>query len=163
MAYFRNRCLEEILKPKYKDFDYVIVIDLDLLGGFSVNGISSSFGYDDWDLIAANGCSFLHFITNGSFSYYDQLAYRDKEKRRITGYSLDDESGSFAPRPNYDVKDTSLHPVTSAFGGLAIYRKEIFDVCSYDGYDCEHICLHDCMLAHGYKKMYTNPQMVVFQ
>ncbi len=165
MAYFRNKCLQEIRKPQYNDFDYVIVIDLDLLGGFSINGISSSFNHDNWDMIAANGCSFLRFATTDILDYYDQLAYRDKKGRRIRGFCIDDMCNveSFAPKPNYDITDTKLYPVTSAFGGLAIYRKEIFDICSYSGYDCEHICLHDCMIKHGYGRMFTNPQMVTLQ
>jgi len=166
MAYFRNKCLEEVKKPKYKDFDYVIVVDLDLLGGFSVDGISSSFGYDNWDMIAANGCGFIRFATTGALDYYDQLAYRDKKGRRIRGFCVDDickNAKSFTPNPSYNITDTILYPVTSAFGGLAIYRREIFDICSYAGYDCEHICLHDCMIKHGFDRMFTNPQMVTLQ
>ncbi len=165
MAKFRNKCLQEVRNPEYKDFNYVIVVDLDLLGGFSANGIASSFGYDNWDMIAANGCGFLSFVTTGAFDYYDQLAYRDKKGKRIGYYcgTACNDQKSFTPKPQYDIADTKLYPVTSAFGGLTIYKKKIFDTCSYAGYDCEHICLHDCMIKHGFDKMFTNPQMVTLQ
>jgi hypothetical protein len=39
----------------------------------------------------------------------------------------------------------SVHPpvrVRSAFGGIAVYKAEVLYALHYEGWDCEHVCLH---------------------
>ena len=52
--------------------------------------------------------------------------------------------------------------VQSCFGGMAIYRGELFEGCEYssnDG-DCEHVHLHRCMaLNHPKAGFYMLPSM----
>jgi hypothetical protein len=58
-------------------------------------------------------------------------------------------------------------PVESCFGGLAIYRTELFGGCSYSHrydvppfmLDCEHVVLHKCMGDKHRAKIVSNPNM----
>ena len=59
-----------------------------------------------------------------------------------------------------------LIKTTSSFGGLAIYKMEIFNNnINYtpidDVYICEHIILSDNMIRNGYDKIYINPNMII--
>jgi hypothetical protein len=48
--------------------------------------------------------------------------------------------------------------VCSAFGGMAVYRSNIFYRCQYAGGDCEHVPFHREMKRFG--NMYLNPASV---
>ena len=55
--------------------------------------------------------------------------------------------------------------VDSAFGGLAIYKKELFNIAEYVGLDehgeevCEHVHFHNRLKQHG-AKLFINPQLI---
>jgi hypothetical protein len=48
MAYYRNQCLNRV-RALWTDFDHVIVVDMDLEGGWSYDGVANTFGHRDWD------------------------------------------------------------------------------------------------------------------
>jgi hypothetical protein len=54
--------------------------------------------------------------------------------------------------------------VNSAFGGMTIYRTEVFLKGVYSGYDCEHVCFHKHLADLGIDfKLGLNPsQIMVF-
>lgn len=56
-----------------------------------------------------------------------------------------------------------LLPVTSCFNGLAIYKKYLFDDCSYDSIyeDCEHVFLHQCMIDKYKARIFMNPAQII--
>ena len=75
-------------------------------------------------------------------------------------------------RPYYNLlssssSSSSLIKVDSCFGGLAIYKYDMFDSCSYDYrhhdppymQDCEHVLLHECMSSKHHAKIYSNLNM----
>jgi len=118
----RNKVLAEISKPHYDDYTYVIWIDMDS-NGYNLKGIETSFlSKQNWDVVYANG------IEKGS--YYDLYALRTRD---------------FAYGPEIigeyfwkNIKKVTIQykgsfiPVYSAFGGIGIYKKEIFKKYKYD-------------------------------
>jgi hypothetical protein len=113
----RNKLLEEINSRDYEEYSHVIMIDLDS-NGWEISGILDSFNNNcDWDAIFAN-----------SPKYYDYYALR------CEGLPFGPEiTGDFFWKniPNYNFEN-SLIPVYSAFNGIGIYKKEIFNKYKYD-------------------------------
>jgi len=118
----RNKVLVEINKEEYEHYTYVIWIDIDS-NGYSVKGIENSFQCKkDWDVVYANG------IENGV--YYDLYALRTDEKPfgpELTGEYFWKTMGQITM--TYKGK---LIPVYSAFGGIGIYKKELFKKHRFD-------------------------------
>ena len=54
MAGCRNRYRDRVA-AEYADFDHAIVIDANLAGGWSFEGVAHTFGGDDWDFVGSNG------------------------------------------------------------------------------------------------------------
>lgn len=70
---FRNKYLEEFLKPELNDFEFLIAIDLDLYDKWELYGLAHSFGSlkkYNWDMVCANGIS-------DSGTFFDSTAFRD--------------------------------------------------------------------------------------
>jgi hypothetical protein len=118
----RNKVLAEINKMEYDDFTYVIWIDMDS-NGYNLKGIENSFlSKKDWDVVYANG------IEHGS--YYDLYALRTDDKPygpEIIGEHFWKNMGKITM-----TYKGGLIPVYSAFGGIGIYKKEIFQKYTYD-------------------------------
>ncbi len=74
MADVRNKYLEAIEEDVYKDFDMVMMLDMDMSYGVDVRGIQDSFSkIHNWDVVCANG------IANSKGQMYDMFAFRDEE------------------------------------------------------------------------------------
>ena len=125
----RNKVIEEINKSEYDEYDYVIWIDFDSRG-WDIHGIADSFlqrEKESWDVVCANG------IANGK-SYYDLYALRDTN--HLYGPEIiGDLFWSNLGKKQFELslQEEKWVPVYSAFGGLAIYKKELF---RHDKYDC---------------------------
>ena len=163
LAEYRNRCRLWV-EHNAPDADYVIVLDMDPHGGFSVDGVLNSIGWmrelrssvmRDCEVGAM--ASFSLFITmtddGPEFAHYDAFAARLNwwENRRekmgfIWFHALLLPVGSPPIRMN------------SAFGGLAVYRAKAFIApgVHYAGGDCEHVALHKSMRQAGYG-LWLNP------
>lgn len=158
LAAYRNRCRDRILADFATD-DHVIVVDMDLKGGWSYDGIAHTFGLDDWDFVGSSGLipETLTPTPEGSearrWIQYDTWAYR------IPG---DEE-----PIPNARAKHLPLRRgdplqrVWSCFGGLGIYRMECLKVASYSGGDCEHAVFHHNLRLRGLDRLFLNPNQIV--
>lgn len=182
MAFWRNKYIEEIRKPEYDDFTHVLISDLDHSVGTSFEHVKTCFERADWDMVSANGTNSVH----GAFEiglyfrlfkqgYYDTLAYRDVNFSRvaqsgqtekalpISKYRTEKKTDVFKLRtPFVDSTRIDWMPVTSAFGGMTIYRKEALVSCTYGAYDCEHIAIHDEMIEKGFSRMFINPRFLLF-
>ena len=153
MALYRNK-YRDFVARHFADFDTCIVADMDLPGGWSYDGISNSFGWDDWDVVGSYGVIFqrIRYRLNVPV-HFDAWAYR--------------EQGSFAPMPTgvvnryYWQRGESLVPVYSCFGGLAVYRMDALLSARYEGGDCEHVPLHRKMQEQGFSRIYLNPSQLV--
>ena len=155
MARYRQRCQEQVL-DRCSEFDATIVIDLDIQGGFSADGVADTFGWDDWDFIGANGLIFRREgLRVNSLRQYDMWALRF--------------DAAMTPIPTarahshlYRVGDP-LVPVTSCFGGLGVYTMDAFRAGRYAGTDCEHVAFHRHLIEHGFRRLFLNPsQLVVY-
>lgn len=120
IANARNKILDEINKDEYNKFTYVIWIDMDS-NGWDLNGIVNSFYKKEvWDVVYANNPK----------HYYDMYAFRGG--KFLLGPEI---IGEFFWK-NLSViqldKSENLIPIYSAFGGLGIYKKEIFRKHKFD-------------------------------
>jgi hypothetical protein len=166
MADLRNRCLQEIHK-NYSSFDYFMMVDLDLEGPISVDGLASCFYYKDWNMMSAFG-AISKPITNGKkLCYYDAMAYVGlKEKpRKFTRTRLVIKAiQAFFIKP-FPSRESEPERVLSAFGGCAIYDMKPFrmnpDSLLYSGGTCEHVTLHQKMVKAGYDKLYICPAFLI--
>lgn len=154
LAYYRNRCREYALS-NFGDYDYVIVLDTDLEDGWSYDGIANSFGHDDWHFIGSNGVRIDRSANDPEATrlHFDSWAFRSV--------------GHQAAQRSADVgrmvfrRGEPLVPVWSCFGGLGIYPMTSMKAASYDGEDCEHVCLHHSLRRAGLDRLFLNPSQLV--
>jgi hypothetical protein len=154
MATYRNKYREHI-NAHLTDYDSVMVIDLDLPGGWSYDGIANSFGQEtEWDFVGSNGIIFKDYEgVQGRQLYYDAWAFRSKGRW--------EPMHAIKVNPLNWPRGEPLFPVNSCFGGLGIYKMEAMRVASYDGSDCEHVPFHRQMVAAGLTNLFLNPSQIV--
>lgn len=169
IAACRDVYVEEIKKnKKYSNVDHVIVADLDgMCSDLTDHGLESCWNQKGW-----SGC-----FANQPGGYYDLWALRHKfwsPSDPFLTYKGLMEIG-VAPSKAYKVSiidklikikpSNRWIPVESAFGGLAVYKKEVFSYASYakDGVYpigiCEHVTFNTKIIAKG-AKLYINPSLV---
>jgi len=159
MAYLRNIYLE-YLREHYSDFDYLLVIDLDIQGNLYMDGIANTFTYfsqyPDIGAIGANGIRLI----DGNWIYYDAFPYIEIgepfEWSTMEQYLQHDHKVYSKPPRNYG---EPLHPVRSCFAGAVFYRlSKMSSSARYDysktGYACEHVYFNLNF------QMYLNPSMI---
>jgi len=154
MADYRNRYLDAALE-RHGEHDFLIVLDTDLPGGFSFEGVAHTFGCDDWDMMGSNGMQRRTLPDGREFVvHFDAWAFRDVDHAHPHAY------GEIGPR-RY-VRGEGRVRVWSCFGGLGIYRMEALrSGTRYAGGDCEHVGLHFGMRERGYDRIYLNPSQIV--
>jgi len=155
MAIYRRRCQQEICEQP-GGFDMVMLLDFDIQGGFSIDGIASSFGQPGWDFVGANGliCR-RHGLRMNALRQYDTWALRFD--RALTPLSTASAGGLVYERGG------PLVPVTSCFGGLGLYTSAAYAAGIYTGDDLEHASFHRSLLERGHERLYLNPsQLVVY-
>jgi hypothetical protein len=152
MAYYRGCCQDVILK-RYANFDHVILVDTDLAGGWSYDGVANTFGHEGWDFVGSFGVIFRRQgLSPNRLAHYDAWAYR--------------EDASFTPLSTAHVnkilfeRGQPLQPVTSCFGGLGIYRMPAYKAGAYDGSDVEHVTFHRRLHQLGYQQTFLNPSQI---
>jgi len=128
IARARNIVLQEAMKPVYDDYSYLVMADLDFTIPWNVNEIVNSVAVDEeWDCICANGID-----PNGVM--YDRYAYRDHLfpiGPELQGWRLWWETEVLQYLLRFDPSVDGLIPVYSAFGGLAIYKRNAIRNCYY--------------------------------
>ena len=153
MARYRARC-QEIVLDTGDNFDATIVLDLDVTGGFSLDGVANSFGHDDWDFIGSNGLVFRRQgLAVNALRQYDMWALRFD-----AGMTPIPTAG--AGRHVYH-RGEPLVPVTCCFGGLGIYRMEAFRQGRYGPSDCEHVTFHKSLIDGGHGRLFLNPSQIL--
>lgn len=166
MASYRNRCWDYIEKENLTG-DYVIVVDLDVKK-IDLNGVVSSFAVNyDWDAITANGIS-RSFSSRFRKRYHDTYALVACGRENIpqTEESIKAAQYQWA----FLKPGMPLIRVVSAFGGLAIYKKDAIAHCRYGVLlnndekvesRAEHFFFYQQMKVNGFDKIYINPAMQV--
>jgi len=155
MAVYRTRCQEAVL-ASCAGFDATIIIDFDIQGGFSSDGIATSFGQPGWDFVGSNGLIYRRQgLRMNALRQYDTWALRFDEE--LTPLSTVAAGGLVYERGR------PLVPVTSCFGGLGIYTMEAFRAGRYATDDLEHATFHRSLRAAGLRRLFLNPsQLVVY-
>lgn len=154
MATIRNLYLDEI--QSYENIDYVILADLDVEGGWSYEGMLSSFGCSGWSAMTSNGIRLRNEIDKG-FLFFDTWTFRELGVDKFDGY-LKYESLHFK-------KGEDPIEVNSNFGGFGIYKHEDIMSCEYRPYSqtedvcCEHVSLHEQIRSNG-GKVFINPSLI---
>ena len=169
LRHCRNAYIYEIRNnPEYKNCDLIVVADLD---GINTKINSSSFEVAlnssfDWDVLTANQMA----------RYYDILALRHPlwspsnwlleeqwyanfvGKRKAKVHSMSDRMIRIP-------KETPPFEVQSAFGGLALYKRWVFENTDYSE-DCieaqdeiDHVTLHRKVRAAG-GKIFIHPSLI---
>lgn len=153
MARYRRRC-QELVLAEFGRFDAVIIIDLDILGGWSTDGIAHTFGQQDWDFVGANGIIYRrHGLRVNDARQYDTWALRLDDRLTPLPPAL---AGGLVHR-----RGMPLVPVTSCFGGLGIYRMAAYAAGRYAEDDLEHATFHRELLARGHRRLFLNPSQIV--
>ena len=154
MATYRNQC-RDYVAAHWDSFDYVVIIDTDLAGGWDFDGIAHTFGHDDWDFVGSYGV--LHVC---SWSHLDRLVHYDAWAFR--------RYGTYVAIPTKTVNrmhwrlGSRMLPVFSCFGGLGVYRMDAVLASRYSGEDCEHVTFHRRMRRRGFGRMFLNPNQITF-
>jgi hypothetical protein len=162
LASCRNRCHDWVSKNA-TEARYVIVLDVDPVGGFSVDGVFNSIGWLGWL------CGTTALRPAGGMASYSVFRHEQgRGPHKLLGYD------AWAARQNWwrDMREevglewfflflppagSPPIPFNSAFGGLAVYLREAYLQGRYSGETCEHVTFHRKMRERGSWQMYLNP------
>jgi len=169
LAFCRNRYLDLLRQTeKYSKVELVAVLDLDGVNDdLDADAVISTFARTDWHVVAANQ----------SEAYFDIWALRARDwsegdcwrqAKFLTNHGVSAHwaqwSCVYAKMIEID-RDAPWIEVDSAFGGLAIYRREVLQFASYCGLAddktevCEHVALHASITSEG-GKIFINPKLI---
>jgi glycosyltransferase involved in cell wall biosynthesis len=168
IAACRNRYLDELRHdPQYAEVDYVMVADLDgVNNALRPEAVATCWASTQpWDVVAANQ----------SDAYYDIWALRHPDWCPVDCHEQYSRLRELFDRPRalaiaIHSRMARLSPraawieVESAFGGLAIYRRDALLSGRYSGGNperpvCEHVPLHAQLRARGYR-IFINPALI---
>jgi hypothetical protein len=158
MSFLRNIYLD-CLRDNFNNFDYVVVLDMDLDGDLFMDGVCESFYYTknkNVDGIACNG------LEKYNYHYYDSFAYVEINKPYIWDTEqekTDHDNYIFHTKTKQHTQSMKVTRVLSAFGGFCIYRLSSIIHLHYNyspgKFSCEHSHLN-VNLNH----FFINPRMV---
>jgi len=158
LAKCRTLC-QEWVRRHAADASYVMVLDADPHGGFSVDGVLNSLGW----FCEMLGESF-HRREPGAMASHSLYVREEQGGYGVAAYD------AWAGRLSW-WEDRREHnwfhmlmppvgsepiPMNSAFGGLCLYRREAYLAGIYEGGDCEHVFHHKAMQKAGYQ-LFLNP------
>ncbi|QWD74389.1 hypothetical protein FD961_00710 [Polynucleobacter sp. TSB-Sco08W16] len=169
IAYCRNQYLKSIRESQeYADIEYVVVADFDGVNRLlSSQAVDSCWSHEGWAVCAANQ----------EGPYYDIWALRHEvwspgdcwaQYHFLINHGLPQDASRFAAVYSKMIKvpqNSTWLKVQSAFGGLAIYRKDALQGGAYIGLDkfgsevCEHVSLHEEITRSGFG-IYINPSLI---
>ena len=169
LAYCRNAYLIELVENQlYRNIDYVIVADLDQLNRkLTSKSIESCWDREEWDVCCANQEGPYYDIWALRHPIWCPNDWRDEQSFFMKFYHnqhLVDRSTLHYRMIRIPV-DSNWIEVDSAFGGLAIYKKEALINARYSGCDengnerCEHVSLHRKLRKLG-NRIYINPKLI---
>ena len=159
LATARNYYINELQhNPEYRDFDLVMMLDMDMSNGWDMRGVFDTFSkIDQWDAVCANGI----WTTDGRM--YDAFAFRRPGFQDSPAQNADYAERVVPMMQNiiYPVGG-ALVPVTSCFNGMAFYKKKFIQECLYTspGGDCEHVMFNECLHQNG-ARIFMNPSQII--
>lgn len=162
LAEYRDAC-QRWVKACAADSDYVIVVDWDMWGGWSHHGLLNAIGW----LVEYQGAYgmasvslFQYDFGNGpQWAHYDLWALRGVGQTDCYWDTYRGGLGGFG----YSWLPAIGSPpvlVSSAFGGMAVYRTDAYLRGTYDGtQDCEHVPFHKSIAKATGQHLYLCPAM----
>lgn len=171
LAEYRHNC-QRWVKACAADADYVIAIDWDQWGGWSHAGVLNGLGWM-LELQGAYGMASVSLaqyptmaidearkpIISPGWVHYDAWALRGVGQ---TACYWDDYTAGLGGWKHQWMPPVGSPPVrvSSAFGGLCIYRTDAFLKGTYDGTtDCEHVPFHASVAKATGQSLYLCPAM----
>lgn len=149
-------CRNVYLDGASSQYDYTIILDTDINGGFSYHGILNSLSYE----FACMGANSILYRKDkqGKIErlYYDTWALRTIDDDGEIEYSP--EKAERLNRMRFDRGDLPIE-VLSCFGGVAIYKSDAISGLRYAAYDIDHATLADGIRVRG-GKIYLNPSLI---
>lgn len=158
LAKCRTRC-QDWVRKNAADANYVMVLDTDPHGGFSVDGVLNSLGW----FCEMLGESF-HRREPGAMASHSLFVKKEEGGYGVAAYDAwaarlswweDRREHKWFHMLMPPVGSTPI-PMNSAFGGLCLYRREAYLAGIYEGGDCEHVFHHKAMQRAGYQ-LFLNP------
>jgi hypothetical protein len=135
LAEYRTQC--QWFVRHGEPVDYVIVMDTDAWGGWSVDGVATSIAHMErdrsWYCLASYSWCEMNVGGQPFPAHYDAFACR------WGGWQRRDQNWFHAWHPRVGGAPLEFH---SAFGQLAVYRTERYLQGTYSGEDCEHVTFH---------------------
>ena len=163
LAEYRHNC-QRWVKSCAADADYVIVIDWDQWGGWSLAGLLNGLG---WlvELPGAYGMASVSLLQWQTPDEQQHWVHYDCWALRGVGQPScywDDYTVGLGGWKHHLLPPVGSEPVlvASAFGGLAIYRTDAYLKGTYDGTaDCEHVPFHQSIARATGQHLYLCPGM----
>ena len=169
LRYCRNVYVDEIRNnPLYRECGLIVVADLD--------GINTRIDSETFQLALNSNLPWDALAANQSARYYDILALRHPlwspnswvaEEEWLTPFLGKNRARKHAMSDRMIKIPSSFPPilVDSAFGGLCIYRRWVFEKCDYSedtaesAEEIDHVSLHRKMRATG-GKIFIHPGLI---
>lgn len=147
MAACRNQCLD-LARRHAPDVDYAIVLDIDF-AEFSQVDVAEAIREIDglhpgWQALCGSGLSQRDLGVYGP-SMRVVPGRGSLPVRLYDIAAMQTEDGGQDRLAVAAMAGSALDPpvrVRSAFGGIAVYKPEVLYSLHYEGWDCEHVCLH---------------------
>jgi hypothetical protein len=152
LAEYRNHC-RSFAVEQFGEYDELIMVDTDLAGGWSLDGLANTFGHDDWDFVGSYGLVRVHGERMSDWAQFDAWAFRALD-HPLPHSNLEVNSMFFE-------RGEPMLPVLSCFGGLGVYRMLAMKSVEYGGADSEHVVLHGRMRQNGFGRLMLNPSQIV--
>lgn len=152
MAYYRNEYRQYTME-NLSDFDDVVVVDTDLVGGWSHDGLANSYGHSGYDAVGSYGIIYKRDkLRWNRFVHYDAWAFRHHgDDRPLITREVNEMAWN---------RGDPMVPVFSCFGGMGVYRMEAFLAGRYAGGDCEHVSFHRTLRDSGFERCFLNPSQI---
>jgi hypothetical protein len=153
LAEYREKC-RRFVEEKCVGFDYVVVFDADPWGGFSVDGLATTICHlESPEYRNAVGMASYSWCEASWFGPVSQFQY-DAFACRWNHWTWRSEMWFHLWHPPVGSRPVRMN---SAFGQMAVYRRDDFVRGRYTGETCEHVTFHKSLGG----EFYLNPSMRV--
>ncbi len=165
IARARNKTLQEAKNPKYRDFPYLVFVDLDFPASWPFDEVVATLEKPiDWDCVTAHGTKAVSNMTSmiGNFNSKESHVYWDRYAHRDRNFPLGPEL--LGSQWWVDLRDqwftlteNDWVPIYAGYGGMAIFKTESVLKFSFSGFVNDDF-------KKFYKKIFpslskTNPQV----
>lgn len=166
ICHCRNVSLKKL--ESRDDIDFVVIADLDGINDeISGDAVLSCWrSGENWDVCTANQSKLYYDIYALRHEFWSNRdCWRIKRNLKPQVYDLNSRILSVDSRMIHLDRNGPLIQVASAFGGFAIYRREVLEGCSYSSLDCdgeivcEHVMLHEAITNKGFR-IFINPALI---